>query len=94
MKNSTAHFPLTTGRPHAPQLHAQLGKAWQQLLRWWELAEQRRKLALLDESALQDLGLSRADALRESARSFRDDPLAESLPTRIIAPAAIDSLLP
>jgi len=93
MKNSTAHFPLTTGRPHAPQLHAQLGKAWQQLLRWWELAEQRRKLALLDEHALQDLGLSRADALRESKRSFRDDPLAKSRLISIGNPLATDSLL-
>lgn len=40
-------------------LQARLARLWQQLLRWWELAEQRRKLALLDEDALKDLGLSR-----------------------------------
>ena len=49
-------------------------RLWQQLQRWWELAEQRRRLALLDEFALHDLGLSRADALRESERPFWDDP--------------------
>lgn len=78
MKNSTAHFPLSNERQYASPLLAKPGKAWQQLQRWWQLAEQRRQLALLDDSALQDLGLTRADALRESRRSFRDDPLART----------------
>jgi uncharacterized protein YjiS (DUF1127 family) len=49
--------------------------AWRQAARWWQLAEQRRLLAMLDEQALKDIGLSRADALQESERSFWDDPL-------------------
>ena len=39
-----------------------------------EVAAERRRLASLDEHILQDLGISRADALAESARSFWDLP--------------------
>lgn len=73
-----------------------LRKLWKQLQRWWELAEQRRKLALLDEFALHDLGLSRADALRESERPFWDDPLCPAekpiSATRANGPSAIGRL--
>lgn len=52
------------------------GRAWvAQLRRWAELARQRRQLAMLSDSALKDLGLSRADTLEESERPFWDDPL-------------------
>ena len=47
-----------------------------QIACWWQLAEQRRRLAMLDDAALKDLGLSRADVIQESERSFWDDPLA------------------
>jgi uncharacterized protein YjiS (DUF1127 family) len=47
-----------------------------QLYRWWQLSEQRRRLAMLDDLALKDLGLSRSDVLQESERPFWDDPLA------------------
>jgi uncharacterized protein YjiS (DUF1127 family) len=33
-------------------------------------------LAMLDDLALKDLGLSRSDVLQESERPFWDDPLA------------------
>ncbi|TLX59505.1 hypothetical protein DN826_01515 [Stutzerimonas nosocomialis] len=46
-----------------------------QLVRWWQLHEQRRQLAALDDAALKDLGLSRADVFAESERPFWDDPL-------------------
>ena len=45
------------------------------LLRWLELIEQRRRLLQLDDRMLKDIGVSRADAERESQRSFWDDPL-------------------
>ncbi|MBF7731248.1 DUF1127 domain-containing protein [Pseudomonas sp. N040] len=80
MNNPSAKRPLATGIKLSPSLRNLLGKAWRQLQRWWELAEQRRKLALLDERALHDLGLSRADALQESERPFWDDPLARRQP--------------
>jgi len=48
---------------------------WQRLARWYELGQQRRILAALSDSALKDLGLSRADIHQESERPFWDDPL-------------------
>lgn len=50
-------------------------RVWRRLRRWQALARERRQLAMLDEAALKDLGLSRADAVRESERPFWDDPL-------------------
>ena len=77
MKNQTLHFALVTKGRFGTFLHASIGMAWLQLRRWWQLSEQRRKLALLDEHALHDLGLSRADVIQESERPFWDDPLAK-----------------
>ena len=45
------------------------------LLRWLELVEQRRRLLQLGDRMLKDIGVSRADAERESQRPFWDDPL-------------------
>jgi uncharacterized protein YjiS (DUF1127 family) len=42
------------------------------LLRWHELAQQRRRLLALDDRMLKDIGLTRADACREGARPFWD----------------------
>lgn len=39
-----------------------------------DLAQQRRTLATLDEFALRDIGVSRADALQEARRPFWDRP--------------------
>lgn len=46
---------------------------WQRLKHWHDLANQRRMLATLDDMALKDIGLSRADALQESERPFWDE---------------------
>ena len=55
-----------------------LAKAfWRQFKRWHELARQRRQLAALNDAALKDLGLSRADVMQETERPFWDDPLAK-----------------
>lgn len=59
----------------APHLGARLLSMTRQLRRWWQLAEQRRRLGSLDDAALKDIGVSRADALQESERPFWDDPL-------------------
>lgn len=45
-------------------------------LRARELARQRWELLELDAHLLKDIGISRADAVREAARSNWDDPLA------------------
>lgn len=52
-------------------VRAIIGKA----ARWYELHEQRQSLARLNDSALKDLGLSRADIDHESERPFWDDPM-------------------
>lgn len=39
-----------------------------------EVARQRRRLLALDNHALKDIGIARADAHREAARSFWDIP--------------------
>lgn len=46
-----------------------------QVLRWYELHRQREQLARMGDSALKDLGLSRADIQEESERPFWDDPM-------------------
>ncbi len=45
------------------------------LRRWRQLSRERGQLARLNDAALKDLGLSRADALQEAERPFWDDPL-------------------
>ena len=57
----------------AERLRAALSSVILTLLRWQELARQRRALARLDDRMLKDLGLTRADALREAGRPFWDD---------------------
>lgn len=42
------------------------------LLRWQELSMQRRRLLELDAHMLKDMGISRADAVREAKRPFWD----------------------
>ncbi|XWT10815.1 DUF1127 domain-containing protein [Stutzerimonas urumqiensis] len=54
-----------------------LRHGWRQVARWRELAAQRYRLAQLDDVALKDLGLSRADVMLESERPFWDDPRTE-----------------
>jgi uncharacterized protein YjiS (DUF1127 family) len=44
------------------------------LLRSFEVARQRRALRRLDAEALDDIGISRAEALRESRRPAWDAP--------------------
>jgi uncharacterized protein YjiS (DUF1127 family) len=43
------------------------------LLRWSELARQRRALLALNEHMLKDIGVSRAAAEREASRPFWSD---------------------
>ena len=42
------------------------------LLRWHELAQQRRRLLSLDDRMLKDIGITRAEAMREGTRPFWD----------------------
>lgn len=47
------------------------------LLRWQDLSMQRRRLLELDAYMLKDIGISRADAVREARRPFWDQPVRE-----------------
>ncbi len=72
---------VVTGRTHrgrrrrsfVQQLARQAERAVTTLLRWQELARQRRALLRLDDSMLKDIGISRVDALREADRPFWDE---------------------
>jgi uncharacterized protein YjiS (DUF1127 family) len=56
----------------ARQLARRADRVITTLLRWHELARQRRALLRLDDYMLKDIGLSRVDALREADRPFWD----------------------
>jgi uncharacterized protein YjiS (DUF1127 family) len=49
------------------------GKLLAVLRRWQQLSYERRLLATLDSRMLRDIGVSRAEAERESARPFWDE---------------------
>ena len=66
------HSALRAGRL-VERLHRTLSRVILMLLRWHELARQRRALGALSDHMLKDLGLTRADALREAGRPFWDD---------------------
>ena len=52
-----------------------LSRALAKLGRWHQLSKDRAELARMSDDRLRDIGLSRADVVRESARPFWDDPL-------------------
>jgi uncharacterized protein YjiS (DUF1127 family) len=70
-----ARLPASKGQANHRALTL-LRRAWQQVKRWNELAEQRRLLASMPDAGLKDLGLSRADLVHEVERPFWDDPLS------------------
>jgi uncharacterized protein YjiS (DUF1127 family) len=43
------------------------------LLRWHQLARQRRALLTLNDRMLKDIGITRAEAQREASRPFWSD---------------------
>ena len=43
------------------------------LLRWQELAQQRRRLLALDDRMLKDIGITRAEAMREGTPKSKAD---------------------
>lgn len=47
----------------------------QQVKRWQQLHYEREQLARMSDATLHDIGLSRADILKEVERPFWDDPL-------------------
>lgn len=82
--DSSAHaypqpFPLGSSRQvgwsarqsfeHARDL---AGRSFMTMLTWYEVAQQRRVLRMMSTEMLDDIGVSRVDALREASRRFWD----------------------
>ena len=67
-QRTSAQFKSRAARPG-------LRSAVAQLRRWRQLSRDRAELARLTHEQLRDIGLSRADVLREIARPFWHDPL-------------------
>ena len=70
-------FPTRTTTAFAPRGASLATVAVQLLSRalvWLEVRRQRRQLQGLSDAMLRDIGLSRADAERESTRPFWDLP--------------------
>lgn len=59
------------------RVSSRLRSICRKLLRYRQLAAQRRQLATLNDEALKDLGLSRADVYQEVRRPFWDEPSDE-----------------
>lgn len=59
------------------QLVPRLARLMARILRWQQLARERRQLAMLSDAALKDLGLNRGEILREVDRPFWHDPLGK-----------------
>jgi uncharacterized protein YjiS (DUF1127 family) len=71
--DSTAPFDWSAYRTAiASGSRGRAREAMRLLRRWYEVNRERQALAGLDERALKDIGLSRTDALEESARPFWD----------------------
>jgi uncharacterized protein YjiS (DUF1127 family) len=57
------------------RLSKHLSAALAQLRRWRQLSKDRAELARMSDDRLRDIGLSRAEVLKEATRPFWDDPL-------------------
>ncbi len=55
---------------HSGSFFRALGAAVDRIYLWQERAAQRAHLASLDDHRLKDLGISRAEAVREAAKPF------------------------
>ena len=61
-------------RSSAFVLWRKAGRAASLICCWFEVAQQRRRLSMLDDLTLKDIGISRADAEAEAERPFWDLP--------------------
>jgi len=60
----------TSRRQAAPGLGAWFGRVVDRVLLWQERAKGRTELQRLNHRMLQDIGISRVDALREAGKPF------------------------
>lgn len=70
--NCTDTFTATTAPPagFGGRLAQAFGRVVTGILEWQERAEQRAHLAGMDERMRKDIGITRADALREADKPF------------------------
>ena len=66
-------FVATSYRIHKAPAAPLWKRVLTRILRWHELARQRRELAAMSDEALKDIGLSRADIQEEIERPFWAD---------------------
>jgi uncharacterized protein YjiS (DUF1127 family) len=57
-------------RASASSFEAPTASLSRHIVSWWERIRQRRALAALDDWLLKDMGVSRADAMRECDKPF------------------------
>ena len=67
--------PTTEGwsarRAFGPALHIG-SRGFATLMIWYDVAQERRSLRSMSDEMLEDIGISRADAMREAGRRFWD----------------------
>lgn len=67
--DATCHRHAPASAPTAAAKSRGPGRAWLEFLtRWIAAMETRRRLAAMDDRMLSDIGISRAEALREAER--------------------------
>jgi uncharacterized protein YjiS (DUF1127 family) len=69
---SVRTLPAARERP-GRGLQARAASGFARLLRWHELARQRRALLALNDHMLKDIGITRVEAEREARRPFWSD---------------------
>jgi uncharacterized protein YjiS (DUF1127 family) len=57
-------------RASAPSFGSLAASLLRHIPTWWERIRQRRALAAVDDWMLRDIGMSRADAMRECDKAF------------------------
>lgn len=62
-----------TQQNESAQKYPLISQIWHKINYWKEISSQRRELRKLNDHILKDIGLSRADAERESSRPFWDN---------------------
>lgn len=77
MAQLIAHRDSSGRSPGVAGVTSRLRQVWAWLRRAIEVSRQRRALYRLDEGALYDLGLSRADAWQEADKPFWQQPAEE-----------------
>ncbi|MER2581179.1 MAG: DUF1127 domain-containing protein [Candidatus Competibacter sp.] len=67
-RDATLYLDIPSENP--PSIRVRLRAALARLWEWYEVYCQRRALLSLDDAMLKDIGISRADALREGNKPF------------------------